>query len=98
MAAGSGALLSAFPDKPPKAAPIRDPGAGAATAGECSVIGALALGPGSARFAIVREGRMRNRSLPRHRRSQNPVYGYGCLSARVRSHGDVRQALAFGRP
>src|SRR3546814_79849 len=69
IAADSGASLPAFPDKPPKAAPIRDPGAGAATAGGCSGIGALALDPGSARFALVRESRTRGRSLLRRRRS-----------------------------
>src|SRR3546814_6094554 len=52
--------LPTFPDKPPQAAPIRDPGAGAATAGGSLGIGVLALDPGSARFALVRESRTRS--------------------------------------
>src|SRR3546814_19926300 len=38
------ALLPAFPDKPPQAAQIRDPGAGTETARGCSGIGTLAPG------------------------------------------------------
>src|SRR3546814_2850521 len=65
----------------------RDPKAGAEAARGCSGIGALPLGPGSSRFALVREGRMRRRSFLGHRS------GAGAMLRRSEEHTSELQSL-----